>query len=414
MSSPPLESSLRRHDTSHALTKKSPSRKRHLHSSKDLAHLFEDLKSYDDHYRRKQLKKGLDNIKKFYVHETKYLERYGKLDVSSIDLFRAIEVIEVIKNSLKGPAAFETNVIEHIALSKAEMLPIELNTLQARLLHIDPEESAHFSKLRCKLEKQQHHVFRKVDKEMLTFLLKNAKTMHDLYLLIHSFQIGKNLKEDLLPFLKKKHHRDLSPLAMPTPSIDSKPSYEALRLFKSFEIDHVVGRVKINATKYDCGGETLKDTLRLFIENLYREGWNGEGAEAEASALLEEKETSALKLMRAATFNASGVSLNHLRTFLNEPLKEKFVVSKIARAALPSIFILNPHHFAIIHRQTFQAQPIDGAPALIFDAYSVITHLNDKWTENLHVKNIQILNSQYNEFIKNCFINFQKGKVTSL
>lgn len=422
MSTPPLDvPQLRRHDTSVSplVPRKSRSHKLRLHSSKEFAHILQHQPSYDQHYCRKHLKKGVRTLKKYYEHEIKYLERYKELEGRKADLSGILAILDSVGQSLKKHQPFETSVhasmLHRVSQAEPHTDFIELFTLQTRLLHIDPEESAQLSRLRCKIElHQQNQLLRKTEKHMLDFLLHKAVTIHDLYLLIHSFQIGQNLKNDLLVFLEKPVHRDLPPLSMPSPAIDKKPFYESVRPFEAFDKDHRVGRIKINGHKYDCSGGSLEETLTAFIRTLQENGWATSNAETEAKALVAMEETPVLKLMRATTFNAIWESIEHLRCHLNKPLEEKLSVRKVIIAALPSIVILNTDHFAVIHRQTFQAHPLTAAefdnPALIFDAYVVITYHDKTWAETLHIKNVQVLDSKYNDFIANCLREFMKAR----
>ncbi|MFV0339388.1 MAG: hypothetical protein ACK5MA_01980 [Parachlamydiaceae bacterium] len=409
---------------------------KHRNPSKQFAHLIAPETTFDSEHRLKHLKTGLVNLRKLYSK-----------DESSPHLQTIIDAIDRLRNTIDSINALPEAVTT--VLKDANIPAKDLAVLKTRLLHIDPEEKAHYSMLKNQLEVAQNKVRRKQEIDTLTFLLNSSRSLHDLYLLIHSSYIGTNLKEEIIQMLQAGPHRALDPISLPSPKIDTKPIEEVQRLFWNFESDSMLARVQINGKKYDCRNRSLVESLQTFIERLYGNGWKplpfeentvfvqstdiGFGlppildtekpssAQLEANEILREKETPVLKLMRAMAFNAQFQTSEHIRTTLKSALEEKLWVKKICNAHLPSIYIQNPNHYSVIHQSTYEAIEKDpnctpnsnarALPVLIFDVYSVLTFENNVWHEDLHVKNIQILNPKFNLFLERCFSKFQKAKV---
>lgn len=432
MSTPPLGSPhLRRADTALNSLKKSPTLKRKHTPSKNIAHLFNPKTSFDSEYRLKHLKIGLANLEKFYKHEIQYVQRQNGEECEIAPHIQVIiKIIHTLKSDLQQIDTFDKQTSTFLV--EFDIPPTELFTLKTRILHIDPEEGAHFSRLKSKIENSICHVRRKQEIDILTFLLNSSRSIHDLYLLIHSFRLGAGLKEELVQMLKPTTHKALAPVALPTPKIETKPIYEVLRLFESFKTDHAIGCIQINGKKHDCGKASLKDSLQAFIQILYQENPQtpeeenalSQRAMLEAAKVVDHQETPILKVLRAMTFNAQFQSAEYFHSSLKASLNEKLKVKKISSAHLPSVYILNSQHFSVIHHATYEALEQEAAgsiesearahPVLIFDAFNVLTFAKDAWHEDLHIKNIQILDPRHNKFLEKCFSNYQKGKVGTL
>lgn len=353
------------------------------------------------------------------------------------NLFKVVHFIEQLRNSLEPIESYPNTLAAQ--LLDLEIPPLEFHTLKTQLLHIDPEESAHFSMLRNSIEQYESKLFLQSEIAQLHFLLNAAGTIHELYLLIHSFNIKPAIKHGLLPLLQLKHHRSLAPIPLPNPEhLDSKPLAEVIRLFEGFKEDPSVGSIKINGKSYNCSRDTLHAILSAFIQELYKQGWPiveskvenwtpERSAQTEAANIENGRYTPVLQVMRAMTFNASSPSNDHIRTKLIPHLEKEaknlpqLKFTRVQKTAhLPSTFIFNANHYAVIHQARYECsiketmlEP-NHLPVLIFDAYCVLTHTNGVWTEDLHIKNIQILDMRYNKFLEKAFTDFQNSKITSL